>query len=56
MKIPAPKPSNFDDLTRTWNNPQAFALERARYFEELRRRSELPVDITQPRRSSRPPS
>ncbi|MEW1708007.1 hypothetical protein AB0230_12315 [Microbacterium sp. NPDC089190] len=35
-KIPAPKPHNFDALSRTWNDPAAFARERAAYYASLR--------------------
>lgn len=34
-KIPAPKPANFDALSRTWNDPVAFARERAAYYRSL---------------------
>ena len=34
-KIPAPKPANFDALSRTWNDPVAFARERAAYYASL---------------------
>ena len=45
MKIPAPKPSNFDALTRTWNDPEQFAIERAAYYASLSPRAR---DITVP--------
>jgi hypothetical protein len=35
MKTPAPKPANFDALSRTWNNPALFARERAAYYASL---------------------
>ncbi|MCC4247490.1 hypothetical protein [Microbacterium testaceum] len=35
-KIPAPKPANFDALSRAWNDPHAFARERLAYFDSLR--------------------
>ncbi|MGN7969321.1 hypothetical protein [Microbacterium sp. 22296] len=35
MNSPAPKPANFDALTRTWNDPAAFARERAAYYRSL---------------------
>ena len=35
-KIPAPKPHNFDALSRAWNNPEAFARELAAYYASLR--------------------
>lgn len=46
MKTPAPKPANFDALTRTWNDPSAFAAEQAEYYASLSR-SEV-RDITVP--------
>lgn len=50
-KIIAPKPDNFDELTRTWDDPAAFAREKARYCQQLADeiRSEH-LDITSPRR------
>lgn len=45
-KIPAPKPSNFDELTRTWNDPVAFAVARANYYSSLN--STAVRDITVP--------
>ena len=50
MGIPAPKPDNYDDLVRTWNDPAAFARERNRYYEQLRRQRDplAPRDITEP--------
>ena len=44
-KIPAPKPANFDALSRAWNDPEAFAGERLAYFQSLRPEVR---DITQP--------
>lgn len=35
MKIPAPKPANFDELTRTWNDPVSSARARADYYRSL---------------------
>ncbi len=49
-RVPAPMPDNFDELTRTWNDPAAFAREKARYYDQLRLSDELPIDITLPRR------
>ncbi|WP_394279841.1 hypothetical protein [Microbacterium sp.] len=46
MKRPAPKPDNFDELTRTWNNPAAFARELTRYYEQIS--TDKPADITEP--------
>ncbi|MDJ1113792.1 hypothetical protein [Microbacterium dauci] len=46
----APKPENFDELTRTWNDPQAFARELGRYYEQLRADDSPTIDITEPRR------
>jgi len=45
MKIYAPKPDNFDELSRTWNDPIAFAREREKYYASLRREVR---DITLP--------
>ncbi len=52
IRTVAPKPSNFDELARTWNDPVAFAAERARYYEQLAAEQQPPVlvDITEPRR------
>ncbi len=49
---PAPKPANFDQLTRTWNDPQAFARELDRYYEQLRAQLAPIIDITEPRRGA----
>jgi hypothetical protein len=35
MGIPAPKPRNFDELTRTWNDPTAFAIACQEYYASL---------------------
>lgn len=46
----APKPDNFDQLTATWNDPSAFAIERARYYAQLRALDAgVAVDFTEPR-------
>ena len=37
MRIPAPKPANFDALTRTWNDPESFARECQAYYRSLSR-------------------
>lgn len=50
-KRPTPKPHNFDELTRTWNDPEAFARELAKYYEQLRGTSDRAIDITTPRRT-----
>lgn len=54
MGNPAPKPANFDRLTATWNDPTAFAKERAAYYEQLRSEhfGELNdmIDFSEPRR------
>lgn len=51
MGTPAPKPDNFEQLAATWDNPAAFALERAKYYAQLRAEGILPrdVDRTEPR-------
>lgn len=49
----SPKPDNFDELTRTWNDPEAFARELSRYYEQLRDTTQPAIDITQPRRGDR---
>lgn len=59
----APKPDNFDQLSATWNDPESFARERAKYYAQLARERALgipahwgeaapqhPVDVTEPRR------
>lgn len=46
----APKPENFDRLTAVWDNPEAFALERAAYFAQIARERGEFVDVTEPRR------
>lgn len=48
---PAPKPANFDQLTRTWNDPEAFARELARYYDQLSEVAPPVGDITEPRRA-----
>lgn len=35
-KIPAPKPHNFDALSRAWNDPIEWAKQRNAYYESLR--------------------
>lgn len=49
--MPSPKPHNFDELTRAWNDPVAFARAKAVYYSQLAREGspEL-IDITVPRR------
>ncbi len=47
----SPKPKNFDALTRTWNDPEAFALELAKYYAQLAAAAAPPIDITEPRRA-----
>lgn len=52
MGIPAPKPANWDELVQTWNDPQAFAIARAKYYSQLRAEHiDDYSDITEPRRS-----
>ncbi|MDE0545442.1 hypothetical protein [Microbacterium sp. C7(2022)] len=31
----APKPANFDAMSRAWNDPTAYAAELARYYAQL---------------------
>lgn len=50
MGRPAPKPANFDELTLTWDDPVAFARERAVYYAQLRATQAGVVDVTEPRR------
>lgn len=55
MGTPAPKPENYDELVRTWNDPAAFARERNRYYAQLRAQraaaaAEATRDITEPLR------
>ena len=46
----APKPENFDALSRTWNDPNAYAAELAAYYEQLVAvgLAPHPRDITEP--------
>lgn len=48
---PAPRPTNFDAMSDAWNHPDAFAVELARYYAQLRAEGILdaPVDRTEPR-------
>ena len=54
MGAPASKPDNFDELAATWDDPAAFAIERARYYAQLSaEQAGVVVDITEPRRAAR---
>lgn len=48
MRRAAPKPENFDELSRTWNNPVAHAQELNRYYQQLAAESFQARDITEP--------
>ncbi len=49
MGRPVARPDNFDELTRTWNDPVAFAAEKARYYQQLALETRPVIDITEPR-------
>ncbi len=54
MGAPASKPANFEELARTWDDPDAFAIQLNRYYDQLRAEREReaaalkPRDITEP--------
>lgn len=54
MTFPAPKPENFDELTRTWNDPAAFARARKRYYEQIAATLPQYRDITEPLHTKEP--
>lgn len=46
----APKPANFDEMCRAWNDPAAYARELHRYYEQLAVNDPVtrPRDVTEP--------